>query len=136
MSLLSPRKVATNVTCSDPSKAEMVISQQPSSRFLSHFRASVSQGRPKKTCSDLDHARKVGAGMAIPWTLTGTDSGTFDKSDRLPSAVIIFQSARFHPMFNSLVTSSLITQISDTPLLSMGSSCPCIFPRTVGEALA
>jgi len=42
-------KVATNITCSDPSKEELVISQLPSCRYLSHIYAYVSERQPKTT---------------------------------------------------------------------------------------
>ena len=79
--LFSPGMVATNVNCSDQLTAEIVIWQQPSSRFLSHFRMYVSQGKPNITCSDMNFANKIGTGLMIPWALTGMDSATFAKSD-------------------------------------------------------
>lgn len=87
------------------------------------------------TCSDPDIPEMIGMRLMIPWMLMGTDSATFINSDRLPSPVIIFQLALLHLMFNPLATSSHITQISDRPAMSMGSLCPCIFPRTVAQAL-
>jgi len=131
---LSAGKVVANITCSDPSMAEMVISQLPSSRFLSHFRG-YPQGRPTITCSEPEFAKMIGKGMMIRCRLRGTDSAIFDKSDRLPSAVIILQSVWFHPMFHSLAPSSQIMHIADLPSMSMGSSCPCMLLRTVGAAL-
>jgi hypothetical protein len=50
----------------------------------------------------------------------GTESANFEKSVRLPLAVIIFQSARFHLMFNSVAAASFITQIADLALIRVG----------------
>jgi len=136
MSLLFSGKVVTNITCSDPLAAEMAIAQLPSSRFLLHFWAYDPEGWPKITIFDLDFASNIGRGMTIPWTLTGTDTTTLNQSDWLPLEVISFQSAHFHPVFNSLVTSSLIIQISHSSLTVMGNLCLCIIPETDGEALA
>jgi hypothetical protein len=58
LSLLPPGKGVTNVTCSDTSTPEKVISQLALSRFLSHFRVYVSQGRPKITCLDPDVGKR------------------------------------------------------------------------------
>jgi len=135
LSLISPRKVATNVNCSVPSTAEMMIAHVPSSSFLTLSQAYVCHGWPKISCMDLDLDKKTGTGMTMPLTLTGMYSSTFVKSEWLPLAVIIFQSARFHPMFNSVGTSVLVTQITHPRMMSMGSLCPNIFPRTVGEHL-
>jgi len=115
--------------------AGMAMSQVPLSRILSPCRAYVSQGRPKITCSDPNFAKKIGTKMMIPWTLTGTDRAIVVISDRLRSAVLILQSGCFHPMFNCLATPLLLTQMSDPPLMSMGSSCLCIISMMCGATL-
>jgi len=134
--LLFPRKVVVNNTCSDPSTAEMVILQLPLSRFLWHFGVYAYPRCPKTTCLHREFTTEIGTEMIIPWTLISTDSATLAKSDQFPLVLISFQSACLHLMFNSLVISLPITQISDPPAMSMRSLCSSIFLRTVGEALA
>ena len=136
LSLLSPGKVARNDTWSDQSLAENVISQLPSSSLLSHFRVYDSQAQLKITCADPDVLKLIGMEIMIPWTLRGMDSATFVNSDPRASAVIVFQSASYDPMMNPLATSSLIMETSYLPSTSMGSSCPCLLPKPVAEALA
>jgi len=109
LSLMCPGTVVLNTTCSDSSTTGIVISGLPFSRFLSQFRLCVSQGWPNLTCLDPDFSKMIVMDITIPWRLMCTDSATWVKSNWLPSAVIIFLLAHFHPMCDSLVTSSLIT---------------------------
>jgi len=124
----------------------MAISQLPFTRFLSHLPEWVSKGWPKISSSNPDFAQKTCMGITIPWTLTGTDAATFVESARLPLAVIISQSARIHPIFHSLVTSLLISQITGPQLMWHGDlvhryssknswSCPGILQHFVTDEM-
>jgi len=88
------------------------------------------------TCLDLGFARIIATGRKIPSKLSHTDTARFIKSPRLILCVIIFQSARFHPILNCLPTSALVRLISDPPSMRIGRLAPCIIQKTVEQDVA
>jgi len=73
--------------------------------------------------------------MMKPWPVTGLDAATVVfKFNWLQSAVFIYLLAHVQPMWNSMVTWTPRTQISNLTSMSLGRLCQCPVPRVFGEA--